>query len=102
MDHTLGQVRGGTICHQRDCNIWSLKWVWDPGSIIMAHAHIYVCLSFGHPRMELNHTSNTAFDPDNYDKDHKSHSMPDGWIKYIKGHVCYDPLKVGKGFWATN
>ena len=46
-------------------------------------------------RLELNHTSNTAFEPDKYNQEHKSHRMPDGWLKYIQGHACYDPVKVG-------
>ena len=44
--------------------------------------------------MGLKHTSNTAFEADNYDKEHKSPWLPDGWLKHIKGHACYDPLKV--------
>ncbi len=44
--------------------------------------------------MELNHTSNTAFPGDDYNKEHVSHRMPDGWHKYFKGHVCYDADKV--------
>ncbi len=46
-------------------------------------------------RMELNHTSNTAFPGDDYNQDHKSFRMPDGWHVYFKGHACYDPEKVG-------
>ena len=45
-------------------------------------------------RLDLAHTSNTAYEPDNY-------SMPAVWPGYqdtdwrelYKGHVCYDPAK---------
>ncbi|KAG1664527.1 hypothetical protein FOA52_012994 [Chlamydomonas sp. UWO 241] len=44
-------------------------------------------------RLELNHTSNTAFASDNYNLDEKSKRLPDGWTHLIKGHACYDPDK---------
>ncbi|KAL6758371.1 exostosin-like glycosyltransferase [Haematococcus lacustris] len=44
-------------------------------------------------RMELNHTSNTAYMGDNYNEDSKCSRMPDGWRHHITGHACYDPVK---------
>ncbi|GFH19809.1 EGF-like domain-containing protein [Haematococcus lacustris] len=44
-------------------------------------------------RTELNHTSNTAFEGDNYNEDSKCSRMPDGWRHHITGHACYDPVK---------
>jgi hypothetical protein len=55
-------------------------------------------------RLELNHTSNTAFGGDNYNLEHKSSRLPEGWQKLIKGHACYDPNKVksSQGFFGLN
>ena len=44
---------------------------------------------------DTNHTSNTAFDADNYNHD-ATHPewAPKGWTHIIEGHPCYDPAKV--------
>ncbi|PNH11823.1 putative glucuronosyltransferase [Tetrabaena socialis] len=44
-------------------------------------------------RMDLNHTSATAFLPDRYDKDFKSWQQPEGYTTHISGHPCYNPAK---------
>ncbi len=44
--------------------------------------------------MDVNHTSNTAFQADNYNTDKVCKSQPEGWVKFIQGHPCYDPSKV--------
>mmetsp|Transcript_19563 Transcript_19563/g.42445 ORF Transcript_19563/g.42445 Transcript_19563/m.42445 type:complete len:788 (+) Transcript_19563:181-2544(+) len=44
-------------------------------------------------RLGLNHTSNSAFGPDNYNVDHKTKRTPEGWLKGIEGHACYEPGK---------
>ncbi|GAX85342.1 hypothetical protein CEUSTIGMA_g12759.t1 [Chlamydomonas eustigma] len=44
-------------------------------------------------RMGVNHTSNTAFGGDDYNQEHFSSRMPEGWHKYFKGHACYEPSK---------
>ncbi|PNH08796.1 putative beta-1,4-xylosyltransferase IRX10 [Tetrabaena socialis] len=48
-------------------------------------------------RMDLNHTSNTAFTWDNYTADFVNWRQPEGYTKYIAGHPCYDPVKGGAG-----
>ena len=48
-------------------------------------------------RMDKNHTSNSAFKPDNYSEEFKSPWQPDGWLKNIRGHACYNPDKVIMG-----
>jgi hypothetical protein len=53
-------------------------------------------------RMDLNHTSNTAYGPDNYTADWDDTGQPprpDGvksnqWQELYKGHPCYTPGKV--------
>ncbi|GFR40871.1 hypothetical protein Agub_g1522 [Astrephomene gubernaculifera] len=44
-------------------------------------------------RMDVNHTSNTAFVSDRYDEDYKSWQQPEGFLTHIKGHPCYNPEK---------
>eukprot|EP00798_Chlamydomonas_sp_ICE-L_P023547 gene23547-9071_t len=44
-------------------------------------------------RMDLDHTSNSAFLPDNYTMDTKSPRQPNGWRHKIAGHACYNPVK---------
>ena len=45
--------------------------------------------------MDLNHKSNTAFPGDDYNINIKTWMFgPEGWHKLIKGHPCYDPVKV--------
>lgn len=54
-------------------------------------------------RMELDHRSHSAYLGDNYSEDTQcAATQPDGWLKFIKGHPCYNPEKVrqqpGMGF----
>ncbi len=56
--------------------------------------HVCVCVCVCVSRLDVNHTSNTAFFPDNYNRDVVCKMQPDGWTKYIRGHVCYNPSKV--------
>eukprot|EP00798_Chlamydomonas_sp_ICE-L_P028910 gene28910-32105_t len=42
-------------------------------------------------RLELNHTSNSAFLPDNYSEDFMSIRQPEGWLKNIRGHDLVIP-----------
>ncbi|GIL77471.1 hypothetical protein Vretimale_2966 [Volvox reticuliferus] len=44
-------------------------------------------------RTELNHTSNTAFLADKYDSDFAGPLQPEGFIRYIRGHPCFNPAK---------
>ncbi|KAG2455017.1 hypothetical protein HYH02_000842 [Chlamydomonas schloesseri] len=44
-------------------------------------------------RMELNHTSNTAYLLDKYDRDTPTLLQPDGFVHLFKGHPCYNPDK---------
>lgn len=45
-------------------------------------------------RMEMNHTSNTAYAADNYDADFRHPQLqPTDWREIIRGHPCYDPKK---------
>lgn len=44
---------------------------------------------------DLNHISNTAFEPDNYTREHiHKEWSPFGWQHEIAGHACHDPNKV--------
>jgi hypothetical protein len=53
-------------------------------------------------RLELNHSSNTAYGFDNYTFEftHKT-LQPDGWLHHISGHPCYTPGKVGAELLAS-
>ncbi|KAG2450529.1 hypothetical protein HYH02_005030 [Chlamydomonas schloesseri] len=44
-------------------------------------------------RLDHDHVSNTAFVGDNYTHDMVNWRQPEGYIKHIKGHPCYDPQK---------
>ncbi|KXZ53465.1 hypothetical protein GPECTOR_7g915 [Gonium pectorale] len=44
-------------------------------------------------RLDLNHTSYTGFEADNYTRDYQNWRQPEGYTKYIEGHPCYDPIK---------
>ncbi|GFH09433.1 EGF-like domain-containing protein, partial [Haematococcus lacustris] len=44
-------------------------------------------------RLDLHHRSNTAFTPDNYTQEYVYSNQPNGWLKTIQGHPCYDPVK---------
>ncbi|PNH07497.1 putative glucuronosyltransferase, partial [Tetrabaena socialis] len=44
-------------------------------------------------RLGDNHTSNTAYAPDRYNTDFRSALQPEGFVKFIAGHPCYDPSK---------
>ncbi|KAL6758481.1 exostosin-like glycosyltransferase [Haematococcus lacustris] len=45
-------------------------------------------------RLDLHHRSNTAFTPDNYTQEYVYSNQPNGWLKTIQGHPCYDPVKA--------
>ncbi|KAJ9511447.1 hypothetical protein QJQ45_029894, partial [Haematococcus lacustris] len=44
-------------------------------------------------RLDLRHRSNTAFTPDNYTQEYVYSNQPNGWLRTIQGHPCYDPVK---------
>ncbi|KAG2494839.1 hypothetical protein HYH03_007079 [Edaphochlamys debaryana] len=44
-------------------------------------------------RMGLDHKSQTGYGWDNYDWETISPHQPEGWLKFIKGHPCYNPDK---------
>ena len=46
-------------------------------------------------RLEVNHTSNTDYGPDDYSKPFVSADMDEDWRDAFKGHACFDPKKVG-------
>jgi hypothetical protein len=50
-------------------------------------------------RLDLNHTSNTAYLPDDYSNGIKWPGVLDGEdVKTLyEGHACYDPVKVRDG-----
>ena len=45
-------------------------------------------------RLEVNHTSNTDYGPDDYSKPFVSADMDGDWRDAFKGHPCFDPKKV--------
>ncbi|KAG2444184.1 hypothetical protein HYH02_009122 [Chlamydomonas schloesseri] len=44
-------------------------------------------------RTDVQHTSKTSFEADNYTRDFVSPRQPKGYTYLIEGHVCYDPKK---------
>ncbi|KAG2494841.1 hypothetical protein HYH03_007081 [Edaphochlamys debaryana] len=44
-------------------------------------------------RMGLNHTSQSAFLGDRYETDFVTRLQPEGFVRYIQGHPCYNPEK---------
>ncbi|GLI69588.1 hypothetical protein VaNZ11_014247 [Volvox africanus] len=44
-------------------------------------------------RTDLVHESKTSFEADNYTKDYVGWRQPEGFVKLIRGHPCYDPVK---------
>jgi hypothetical protein len=45
-------------------------------------------------RLELNHTSNTDYGPDDYSKPFVSADMDTDWREAFEKHPCFDPKKV--------
>ena len=45
-------------------------------------------------RLEVNHTSNTDYGPDDYSRPFVSADMDGDWRDAFKGHACFDPKKV--------
>ncbi len=74
-DHTLSMTCGAGGC-------WVPNKAW-PG-IVFSH--------WG--RLEVNHTSNTDYGPDDYSKPFVSADMDGDWRDTFKGHPCFDPKKV--------
>ena len=48
-------------------------------------------------RLEVNHTSNTDYGPDDYSKPFVHADMDGDWRDAFKGHPCFDPKKVRLG-----
>jgi hypothetical protein len=49
-------------------------------------------------RME-NNTSETGYGADDFNHDfNHGEKLPDGWVKYIRWHQCYDPRRVGSSW----
>lgn len=63
---------------------------WAPNEIINST----ILTHWG--RMD-NNTSETGFGPDDFSFDYKTEGppLPDGWVKHIRWHTCYDPRRVG-------
>ena len=78
----LSPRRTGTICGAGGCWVPNKAW---PG-IVFSH--------WG--RLELNHTSNTDYGPDDYSKPFVSADMDTDWRDAFEKHPCFDPKKVSR------
>ncbi|EFJ41258.1 hypothetical protein VOLCADRAFT_119761, partial [Volvox carteri f. nagariensis] len=45
-------------------------------------------------RTDMIHESKTSFDADNYTRDYVGWRQPGGFVNLIRGHPCYDPVKI--------
>eukprot|EP00798_Chlamydomonas_sp_ICE-L_P016188 gene16188-22350_t len=69
--------------------------VHDEGACYFPTSVYKTSIVFTHwGRLDVNHTSNTAYRPDNYSKSVTWPSLQDkDWQLSIKGHPCFDPKK---------
>ncbi len=78
--HTWPDPTVSVICGAGGCWVPNKAW---PG-IVFSH--------WG--RLEVNHTSNTDYGPDDYSKPFVSADMDGDWRDAFKGHPCFNPKKV--------
>ncbi len=51
-------------------------------------------------RMDINRKSETGYIADNFDAEFVHPTLlPDGWLKHVKHHVCFDPVRVSGCCW---